>query len=74
MPTVTVHKDVEVEVDIDLDDFDDDDLLDELASRGLSASSESKDIIEKIWLLRRTNQSYDHLMDDLIYDTIGKLA
>lgn len=73
MPTVTVYKDVEVEVDVDLEEFEDEELLDELASRGMAISSESTSIIEQIWQLRRTNQPYDHLMDDLIYDTIGKI-
>ena len=74
MPTVSVYKDIEVEIDVDLDEFDDGDLLDELASRGLSIPSDGIEIVEKIWQLRRTNQPYDHLMDDLIYDTIGKLV
>jgi hypothetical protein len=74
MPSISLYKDVEVLVDVDLDEFDDDDLLDEIASRGLGVSAESKDIITQIWQLRRTNQPYDHLMDDLIYDTIGKLV
>ena len=35
MPSISLYKDVEVLVDVDLDEFDDDDLLDEIASRGL---------------------------------------
>lgn len=74
MPSITMHKDVEVEIDVDLDEFEDSELLDEIASRGLGISSESIEIIEKIWQLRRTNQPYDHLMDDLIGLAIGKLV
>jgi len=74
MPSVTLHKDVEVEIDVDLEEFDDEDLLDELASRGIGMSSESVEILKQIWQLRRTNQPYDHLMDDLIGSAIGKLV
>ena len=72
MPYITVSK--EIDIDVDIEEFDDDDLLDELESRGLGMSSESIKIIEKIWQLRRTNQPYDHLMDDLIGSAIGKLV
>ena len=72
MPYITVSK--EIDVDVDIEEFDDNDLLDEIESRGLGMSSESIKIIEKIWQLRRTNQPYDHLMDDLIGSTIGKLV
>lgn len=74
MPSISVYKDVEVLIDVDLDEFDDEDLLDEIASRGMTVSSNSQQIITQIWQLRRTNQPYDHLMDELIYDTIGKLV
>jgi hypothetical protein len=72
MPCITVSK--EIDIDVDIEEFDDHDLLDELESRGLGMSSESIKIIEKIWQLRRTNQPYDHLMDDLIGSAIGKLV
>lgn len=74
MPSISLYKDVEVLIDVDLDEFDDEDLLDEIASRGMTVSSNSQQIITQIWQLRRTNQPYDHLMDELIYDTIGKLV
>ena len=72
MPCITVSK--EIDIDVDIEEFDDDDLLNEIESRGLGMSSESIKIIEKIWQLRRTNQPYDHLMDDLIGSAIGKLV
>ena len=46
----------EVDVDIDLDEFDDDQLLDELESRGLDMNSrfvdgdQMRELIEQIWL------------------------
>ena len=69
----------EVDVDIDLDEFDDDQLLDELESRGLDMNSrfvdgdQMREILEKIWLKRRTNKDYQRELDDLIYFGIGKI-
>lgn len=72
----TITTDVDVEVD--LDEWDDDELIEELESRGFNVGEHSdpetsKDLLEKIWQLRRTNQPYDHLMDPLIYNLLGKL-
>ncbi len=70
----------EVGVDIDLDEFDDDQLLDELESRGLDMNSrfvdgdQMREILEKIWLKRRTNKDYQRELDDLIYFGIGKIV
>lgn len=74
MPSVTVYKDVEVEIDVDLEDFEADDLQDELERRGIAVSTDTTELLEKIWQLRRLEQPYDHLMDELIYNTIGKIA
>lgn len=77
MPSVTIYKDVEVEIEIDLEDFEDDELQDELKRRGLSEIADPvdvRDLIEKIWQLRRLKQPYDYLLDELIYDTIGKIV
>ena len=69
----------EVDVDIDLDEFDDDQLLDELKSRGLDMNSRfvdgdyMREILEQIWLKRRTNKDYQRELDDLIYFGIGKI-
>lgn len=69
----------EVHVDIDLDEFDDDQLLDELESRGLDMNSrfvdgdQMREILEKIWIKRRTNKDYQRELDDLIYFGIGKI-
>ena len=69
----------EVDVDIDLDEFDDDQLLNELESRGLDMNSrfvdgdQMREILEKIWLKRRTNKDYQRELDDLIYFGIGKI-
>ncbi len=66
-----------IDVEIDLADFSDDELIDELEDRGITVENtpeEPRDILYNIWHLRRTNQPYDHLMDDLLYLTIGKLV
>jgi hypothetical protein len=69
MPYVNVH--------VDLDDFDDDDLIDELKSRGLSglvnASSDTKSALMEVYLQRRLGLPYDHLVDKLIYEVLGKV-
>lgn len=69
MPYVNVH--------IDSEDFDDEDLIEELESRGYSvnqeASGEASHHVMGIYLLRRLGLPYDHLVDKLIYDVIGKV-
>ena len=67
----------EVEVDVDLDDFDTDDLLEELERRGnlpIEGSEDAKAILEQIYYLRRQGQAYEHLLDDLIYAALGRVA
>ena len=64
-----------VEVEVDLVDFDDDDLREELESRGYEVSDEGrlKDIlIESIWLKRRLGQDYQAELDSLLYKTLGR--
>ena len=64
-----------VEVEVDLVDFDDDDLREELESRGYEGSDEGrlKDIlIESIWLKRRLGQDYQAELDSLIYKALGR--
>ena len=64
-------------VDIDLQEVDDDELIEELAERGYTIRENHLDdhnsIIEKIYLLRRLGRPYDHLMDGLIYEALGKV-
>jgi|DEB19_MinimDraft_2_1074335.scaffolds.fasta_scaffold06443_4 hypothetical protein len=76
MPSVTVYKDVEVEIEVDIEDFEDYQLQEELERRGLTDMgdpAEVKELLEKIWELRRLEQPYDHLVDLLLYETIGKI-
>lgn len=69
-----------VDVDVDLSDFDDDDLIDEIESRGLNFNTKGVDgdsmrmLLEIIWLKKRTGQPFDSDLDLLIYNGLGKLA
>lgn len=66
-----------VNIDVDLEDFEDDDLIEELQSRGLSglvnASSDTKSALMEVYLQRRLGLPYDHLIDKMIYDILGKV-
>ena len=68
------YKTVEVEVDIDLEDFDTEDLLDELKSREVVYTGGSAGIINEIIKCKYRKQPYDHLVDELIYVTMGKIV
>ena len=66
-----------VSVDIDLDSFDDDDLIEEVKSRGFHVfedyTTSTDEDLEQIYLLRRRGLPYDHLMGDYIYKVLGKV-
>ena len=73
MPTVYT----EVEVDVDLSDFDDDDLIEEVERRRLGvdiATDDAKELIEKIYHLRRLGRDYEQELDQLIYAVTGRAA
>jgi len=61
-----------VDVEIDLEEFDNDDLLEELAARDIAIPN--SDLMEQIWLKRRLGQDYQRELDDLIYQSIGKVV
>lgn len=69
MPYVNVH--------VDLDDFDDEELIEELEIRGYSVDSRASGDIDsqlmEIYLQRRLGLPYDHLIDRMIYDKLGKV-
>ncbi len=66
MPYITVNTDV----DIDLYDIDTEDLIDELGRRGFV----HRELIEKIWMNRRTGKGYQAELDQLIYNVLGKVV
>ena len=73
MPEVEVWTTVEV----DLDDFADEDLIDELEKRGLGAEvpeSTATELITSIYLKRRLGKDYQTELEQLIYQTIGKIV
>ena len=67
----TIYK----EVDVDLDDFDIEDLVEELHRRNQEAfvSESSHWQLHEIYNLRRQGLPYDHLMDDYIYQVLGRI-
>jgi hypothetical protein len=74
----TVYK--EVEVDVDLSDFDDDDLIEEIESRGIDLNTnyisgdEMRDLLTKIWQYRREGRDYQRELDNLIWYGIGRIV
>lgn len=64
-------------VDIDLADVDDYELIDELRDRGYKVAESDEamhnELLAQIYLLRRTGKTYDHLVDKLIYEVLGKV-
>ena len=67
MPTVETY----VEVDVELTDFSDNDLIEEIESRGLQVPT---DLVTAVYLKRRLGQDYQRELDELIYLTIGKIV
>jgi hypothetical protein len=62
------------EVDVSLNDFETCDLKDELEARGESLDDTSREIIEAIYEKRRLGKPYDFLLNDLIYNVLGKIV
>ena len=61
-------------VDIDLTDVDDDELIEELEARGYQVvESKENELLNQIYLARRTGKPYDQVLDKLIYETLGKV-
>ena len=63
----------EVEVEFDLADLDDEKLIEELQSRKIIVS-DTNETLNQIWLCRKLSVPYEHLVDKLIYDTLGKIV
>ena len=70
---------VTTEVEIDLDEFDTDDLIEELERRGMDYNDrfvdadQMREVLERIWLNRRTGRDYQNELDQLIYGVLGKI-
>lgn len=67
---------IDVEVEVDLGRFDDQDLLQEIAERGLTFDSSthgnSDTLIDKIFNARRCGKPYEHLLDEYLYLMTGR--
>lgn len=74
------YKYVTTEVEIDLSDFETDDLIEELENRGYDYNTkgvdadEMRNLLETIWLNRRTGKDYQKELDVLIYGVLGKVV
>ena len=66
----------EVEVDVSLEDFDTSDLIEELENRGSGNVDygDGRELLEKIYLLRRIGRDYQVELDALIYSGLGKIV
>lgn len=73
---ITVSR--EVDVDVDMDDFDTSELVEELERRGeagaLLGGESPMALLQNIYLKRRTGQDYNQELDNLIYESLGRLS
>ena len=67
-----------VEVDVELDEFDDEELLEEIERRNLSAGPASPDearrILEDIYYKRVMNKDFTAELDRYFYLTLGRIV
>ena len=71
----------EVEVDVDLEEFTDDELVEELESRGkmigdnrVNPKGDSITLLTAIYEKRRMGVDYQTDLDDLIYNALGRIV
>lgn len=64
---------VETFVDIDLEDIDTEDLIQELEDRGHKLSGVAESLIWSIYEKRALGQDYSKDLDELIYQSIGRI-
>ena len=78
MSYITVSADVDAR-DV-LDELDTDDLIEELERRGRDYNTNGVDadamreLLEKIWMNRRTGKYYQSELNALIYGVLGKIV
>ena len=70
MPTIYQ----EVEVEVELCDFETDDLIEELTRRNSGNYMPRNDLVQSIFEKRRAGKDYQKELDDLIYNTIGRVV
>jgi len=69
MPYITT------EIDVDLSDFDTQDLIDELESRGEMPgfNADTDEMLNQIYELRRLGKDYDSVLDQYLYQKLGRV-
>lgn len=72
------YKTVYTEVEVDMSDFDTEDLIEELERRGSGTVDydygDGRELLEKIFLLRRVGKDYQKELDELIYNGLGRIV
>ena len=71
---VSVEKYVDIEVD--MDDFENSDILEEMERRGLgivASPEDNAELLRSIFQKRRTGQAFDSELDQLIYNSLGRI-
>jgi hypothetical protein len=70
----TIYK--EVEIDVELSDFYDEDLLEELESRGIGTQGfgDGKEVLTAIYEKRRMGKDYQAELDQLIWLGLGRIV
>ncbi len=69
----------EVGVEVDISEFDTDDLIEELKNRQYDYNTNDVDadamreLLQTIWMNRRTGKDYQSELDALIYGVLGKI-
>lgn len=69
----------EVGVEVDISEFDTDDLIEELKNRQYDYNTNDVDadamreLLQTIWMNRRTGKDYQSELDALIYGVLGKV-
>ena len=64
-----------VTVDVDLSEFDTEDLIEELESRGEMPgfNVDTDEMLNQIYELRRLGKDYDKLLDQYLYQKLGRV-
>ena len=69
---------VSTEVEVDLSEFDTDELIEELACRGISdtvlGEAKLNVIVDAIYQKRRLGKDYQAELDQLIYNVLGRIV
>ncbi len=65
----------DVDISIFLEELTDEELFQEVLERdGGPFGNDSRVLLEKIYLLRRSGKNYQQELDDLIYNVLGRIS